>query len=45
VPEAADELRPAYLALLASGELDRPVSTAWAHLEKSEKDVLVGIQP
>ena len=36
-PEAADEFRPAYLALLDSGELDRRVSTAWAHLEKSEK--------
>jgi putative pyruvate formate lyase activating enzyme len=30
---AAEEFSPAYLALLASGELDRRVSTAWAHLE------------
>lgn len=30
---AADEFKPAYLALLASGELDRRVATAWAHLE------------
>jgi putative pyruvate formate lyase activating enzyme len=30
---AADEVKPAYLALLASGELDRRVATAWAHLE------------
>lgn len=30
---AADEFKPGYLALLASGELDRRVATAWAHLE------------
>jgi uncharacterized Fe-S radical SAM superfamily protein PflX len=30
---AADGRRPAYLALLDSGELDRRVATAWAHLE------------
>jgi putative pyruvate formate lyase activating enzyme len=29
----ADEFNPAYRALLASGELDRRVATAWAHLE------------
>jgi putative pyruvate formate lyase activating enzyme len=30
---AADEFKPGYLALLASGELDRRVARAWAHLE------------
>jgi putative pyruvate formate lyase activating enzyme len=30
---AAAEFNPAYRALLASGELDRRVATAWAHLE------------
>jgi putative pyruvate formate lyase activating enzyme len=30
---APDEFHPAYLALLDSGELDRRVATAWAHLE------------
>ena len=27
------EFRPAYMALLASGELDRRIATAWRHLE------------
>jgi uncharacterized Fe-S radical SAM superfamily protein PflX len=30
---ATDEFRPAYLTLLDRGELDRRVTTAWAHLE------------
>jgi uncharacterized Fe-S radical SAM superfamily protein PflX len=32
-PAAGDEFRPAYMALLASDELDRRVEVAWAHLE------------
>jgi putative pyruvate formate lyase activating enzyme len=32
-PSAVDEFKPAYLALLEGGELDRRVAMAWTHLE------------